>query len=228
MERQIHPRFIISVASRKQLAEEGVAATINQSLEKYPVASAVSFFAINNGIFITAIIGLKIAGFTAPALAFAGLIGRTTKRLRIPLHLAIAAGLAKIWPALTEVKVSRLMSPFTPTSDDNSVWHQRLQKSLDGVDKYGAAYLLASTTAGITTYALLFATIHTGVDVEGWIAWLGLSVDMEEALNETASSIAGAALFNSFCLPLRILLIPDTAKIMHHMYHDRFGKQPPG
>ena len=63
---------------------------INQSLDKYPVASAVGFFAINYGFFITATIGLKIAGFTAPALALAGLIGRTTKRLRIPLHLALA------------------------------------------------------------------------------------------------------------------------------------------
>merc|ERR1719174_1964999 len=80
----IMSRTIATTASRQQLSEQGVTAVLNETLDEYPMASFASFLAINYGFFLSFTLGLKMVGFTAPALALAGLIGRTTKRLRIP------------------------------------------------------------------------------------------------------------------------------------------------
>ena len=50
---------------------------------------------------------------------------------------------------------------------------------------------------------------------QGWIAWLGLGVDLATALNETGSSIAGAAVLNSLCLPLRCVCVFVCLRLCH-------------
>lgn len=143
----------------------------------------------------------------APDFAVGWLVMRMTARLRMPLNLAIAAPLSRFVPALSELKVSPLLTVFAAdeesaaklkaarerleTSPKLSEFSQRcIQKTFSGfskftswvegpIDKYGLSYFLASKVTNVSTLTGATYLSMQGMDLPGTLSSWGLSGDLQ-------------------------------------------------
>jgi len=144
-------------------------------------------------------------------LAFA--ISRPIKRIRLPLNIAAAATLARVFPSLTKINIMALSGLVTEKSspspekvgNENQTWAMKLwEKGSELINVYGAAYYFGSRAMGVTIIFSLYQAILHGLDVSWIISRFGVS----EALGETLGTWAAAVTFAAFLAPLNLAILP--------------------
>jgi hypothetical protein len=165
---------------------------------------------------------------------------RPFRRFRLPLDLAAATVVAKVFPAFARVRLSELanvmpgyryvqwhlgcrIQPRTlsclrrrrnrnrATAGDSSLVSKSVDKVFNVVDSYGAAYMMGSRLMGVGVVTALYFLIKQGVDVMPILAKLGV-----DELGTAAGSYAAAVVFSSAFYPVTLgitgYIVPVVAK----------------
>ncbi|CEG45055.1 uncharacterized protein PHALS_01382 [Plasmopara halstedii] len=146
------------------------------------------------------------------ALAFAA--SRPFRRFRLPLDLAVAAGVKRVFPALSKVRLSELASALPNRSriSNAGVLSTTMDRVKEVVDNYGAAYMMGSRLAGVAVVYSLYALIKQGVDVMPILVSLGM-----EGAGGALGDYAAAVVFGSTIYPLTLgasgYVVPVVAKL---------------
>jgi len=128
---------------------------------------------------------------SAFAMAFA--LNRALRRVKTPVDLVVAAGLAKAFPFLSRIRLAPVLvavrERFLPGRDIGA----RTQRVLDVLNEYGAAYFLAARWTGVVSTAVIYAGLRTGVDVDALLHAAGLSTATGAVLGTWAAAVVGSA-----------------------------------
>lgn len=165
------------------------------------------------------------AALAAPEFAVGLLVMMVTRRLRVPLNLALAAPLSAAFPALSKFKISPLLTAFAVSKEDQEALRSQFDQSnisdaakdrvragvrrlvqfgrfVEGpVDKYGLSYFVVSKATGASTLCGATHLSSVGLDVPGALAAWGFSGDLQE----DGGILAAACLLNVPCAPLHFL-----------------------
>lgn len=173
---------------------------INTAIENAPAETLLTYVALDAASIFTIFsilmqaqdaIGLQVPADFAVAFALA----RVVRKIRLPADIAVAGALAKLYPPLTQVRVSALWakrgSAATSSGDVTSApaatWlSDAATRASALMDTYGLAFLLSQRVfVGLPTVFLLYAALRAGVDVQaGLESW---------QLGALTTSVTGAA-----------------------------------
>jgi hypothetical protein len=149
------------------------------------------------------------AGLLAPELAVGWMASRLTRKFRQPLNFALSAAIVRVVPAVSELKVTALITGVAPDKQARDQWQrararvvERLpfmdtvfNKGRQGlewlngpVDKYGLAFYLAGKVTSLSTLLATAAVVRQGVDVVALLAGWGLTGEFSDALANLAGS----------------------------------------
>jgi hypothetical protein len=154
---------------------------LNESIERYPLETLTGYIAGDIGSIaltygIVMLLGIDGSADLAAALA----LSRLFRRLRFPLDLAVAAGLAKLYPPLSQVHVSRMLGSVVlldpqplPQAPPHSFpmlkarAHNALVVMLRLADEYGLAYKVSQRmVVGVVSVCSFYTLLRWGVDVQ--------------------------------------------------------------
>jgi len=186
---------------------------LNAAFETHPVASIACLLTSEMASIYGAHALLLAAHADIPAsFAVAFALSRTLRRARLPAELALAAGLARLVPALRAVRVTALLNalpaPRAATSAQltTSRWGRWLGRAGSAaratVDRYGAAYFVAARYLGVGIVLTLYGALGTGIDVAAYLERLGAS----PALGTTLGTWAAAVTMSSAVYPATVVL----------------------
>ncbi|KAJ0394943.1 hypothetical protein P43SY_001515 [Pythium insidiosum] len=179
-----------------------VVGKLNTAIRSHPGETIAVLFASDIGC-IGAMYGLlTLSGIEfSPEFALAFAASRPFRRVRLPLDLAAAAAVAKVFPAFTKVRLSELIPRMLSTADtaSPSMMSKSVDKVFNVMDSYGAAYMMGSRLMGVSVVSLLYVLIKQGVDVMPLLAQLGVQ-DVGTALG----SYAAAVVFSSALYPVTL------------------------
>jgi hypothetical protein len=158
-------------SSQKTLQQEPLWVTrLNTSLEAYPVETAIAYVALDAISVFSVYAVLTVAQVSVPgdfALAFA--ISRALRRFRLPVDIAVAAVLLRVYPPLSLVRPSRLIGLDTSTSQTKSVsgFVQRASAAVAlAADKFGLAFFVSQRLTGLASVSTIYFLIRNGINVE--------------------------------------------------------------
>ncbi|TMW60831.1 hypothetical protein Poli38472_000873 [Pythium oligandrum] len=182
---------------------------LNESIRSHPGETIAVLFASDIGS-IGAMYGLlSISGIEfSPEFALAFAASRPFRRVRLPLDIAAAAAVAKIFPAFSRVKLSELMNVMpgrqkaaleATGATSASVMSKSVDKVFGVIDSYGAAYMMGSRLMGVGVVTALYVLIKQGVDVMPILATLGV-----EEVGTALGSYAAAVVFSSAFYPVTL------------------------
>lgn len=85
-------------------------------------------------------------------------------------------------------------------------WARFATRWLEGpVNTYGAPFLLARWVTGLSLVGTTTALVHSGVDVTSYLGAFFAAPEDVATASTTASAVAGAMVFNTLTLPVRVL-----------------------
>mmetsp|Transcript_27405 Transcript_27405/g.49418 ORF Transcript_27405/g.49418 Transcript_27405/m.49418 type:complete len:376 (-) Transcript_27405:49-1176(-) len=228
------PRRMHSTGPATEPPKEGVqwqgrwskfASNWNTTLARRPQEAMATYLAAQSSTWLTLYTALSLSGAALlfpPELAAGWMVARLTKKLRQPANIALAAVAVRYVPALSEVKVSPLVTGFVADKKTREVWHAKrmeMEKNLpavrpvmDGiskgaaylqgpVDKYGLSLFFSGKVSSIGTIGISTALISNGVDLQSILAEWGI----DGGLGDVAGTLAGAAVLNAFLTPVHFL-----------------------
>ncbi|GLD91913.1 hypothetical protein PINS_up000446 [Pythium insidiosum] len=182
-----------------------VVGKLNNAIRSHPGETIAVLFASDIGC-IGAMYGLlTLTGIEfSPEFALAFAASRPFRRIRLPLDLAAAAAVAKVFPVFSKVRLSELIprreSMFASTeSGSSSMMAKSADKVFNVIDSYGAAYMMGSRLMGVSVVSLLYVLIKQGVDVMPLLAQLGV-----EDVGTALGSYAAAVVFSSALYPVTL------------------------
>jgi hypothetical protein len=174
---------------------------LNDAIANYRVEMIVLYIAADIASISVAYGVIDALGVTGSAdLALALGISRLLRRFRMPLDVAVAALLTRVYPPLGMVKVTRLFSsggggassppppaaaaaapPAAPAGAGASAAAAPaaaapaaptlLERAKALADRYGLALLVSQRMlVGLASVGLIYALLRSGVDVQGWLA----------------------------------------------------------
>ncbi|ETM43891.1 hypothetical protein L914_10803 [Phytophthora nicotianae] len=207
-------------AEQKPAVLDCVVDKLNDSIKKHPGETIAVLFASDIGS-IGAMYGvISLTGLEfSPEFALAFAASRPFRRFRLPLDLAVAAGVAKIFPVLSKVRLSDLTGALpnrantsTTTISSPGFMSKAMDKAKEVVDSYGAAYMMGSRLAGVGVVCSLYALIKQGVDVMPILASLGMG-GVGEALGGYAAAVVFGSAIYPFTLGVSGYIVPVVAKL---------------
>uniref|UniRef100_A0AAV1T362 Transmembrane protein n=1 Tax=Peronospora matthiolae TaxID=2874970 RepID=A0AAV1T362_9STRA len=182
-----------------------VVAKLNDSIQKHPGETIAVLFASDIGSIGATYGVLSVAGIdVSPEFALAFAASRPFRRFRLPLDLAVAAGVAKIFPALSRVQLSNLTGalPARASSSASSalsgsgIMAKAMGTAKEVIDNYGAAYMMGSRLAGVGVVCAFYALIKQGVDLMPILASFGV-----QEIGSTLGAYAAAVVLSSALYP---------------------------
>jgi len=180
---------------KKTLQQEPLWVTrLNTSLEAYPAETAIAYVALDAISVFSVYAVLSIAHVSVPgdfALAFA--ISRALRRFRLPVDIAVAAVLLRIYPPLSLVRPSRLIGLDTsaPTTSGVSGIIQRASAAVAlAADKFGLAFFVSQRLTGLASVSTIYFLIRNGINVEHVLT----SIFGADLVSLATGSGAGAAI----------------------------------
>jgi hypothetical protein len=156
--------------------------TLNHAIEQhrlYMVGCYIIGDALSVGATFGLVTALQLDVSADFALAFA--IARLTRRFRLPLDAAVAGILARLYPALAQVHLTRLLLNRPPGQGGFSApgekpgFFSKVTNALGGMldryggmlDRYGLAFTVAQRmVVGLATVGGIYSAIRAGVDVQ--------------------------------------------------------------
>ena len=166
---------------------------LNDALSRAPAATVTAFVALDAGSIFALFAAYSALGVTVPAdftAAFA--VSRLLRRFRFPVDAAVAAGLARLHPPLTLVRVDALMGGSgsgggsgSAAAAGTSMWSRASQAVRGTLERYGLAYFVASRcVVSVASVSSIFLALRTGVSIFG--------VDVTSAMAALESAVPGA------------------------------------
>eukprot|EP01059_Diplonema_ambulator_P031987 TRINITY_DN6061_c0_g1_i2.p1 TRINITY_DN6061_c0_g1~~TRINITY_DN6061_c0_g1_i2.p1 ORF type:complete len:247 (+),score=80.08 TRINITY_DN6061_c0_g1_i2:43-741(+) len=199
---------------------------VNNVMKKSPSNCMVYMLIARTGVFSFGSVVSGVVGVPVElALAFA--VTRPLKKVRLPLDMLGAVGLAKVFPVLKRIEVSKLLNGgfggAQPAMESVEKFWERYpnakhywDKSAVMVDSYGAAYFLARDLIGITV--CLFTTFLLTHDPFALTDSLLYYTGVSQATAHTFSAIAGGAILSSLSAPFILYAMPSAVKRMCTYY----------
>lgn len=171
--------------------------TINTAIARAPAETLIAYVGLDAlsifSIFTLLMQTHSSLGFDVPAdfaLAFA--LARLLRKVRLPVDIAVAAGISRIYPPLTRVRISTLWAPrgdapAVTSAQGSSSWvSATAARAGEVVDKYGLAFLLSQRVfVGLPVVFALYAALRAGVDVQHMLDGMNLGA--------LTTSVTGAA-----------------------------------
>lgn len=184
--------------------------SLNRAISNYPTVTGwiwlyhgPTFAGASYALLTAATMATGLGGLIPIELGPAFVIHGVTRRFRLPLVLAVAAGLSKLAPSLTTVPVTRMLaapfvsighlkSPPQPVRAGSLTDRYRkgrdwlvakgiaLDKAVGGsdmVNKFGLAYVVAGRCVGTASLIAIAAGLRQGVDIQPWMDSIGTSID---------------------------------------------------
>ncbi|KAK1948565.1 hypothetical protein P3T76_000854 [Phytophthora citrophthora] len=194
---------------------------LNDSIKKHPGETLAVLFASDIGSIGAMYGAISLTGIEfSPEFALAFAASRPFRRFRLPLDLAVAAGVAKIFPAFSKVRLSELTGALpngasasaSSTISSSGFMSKTMNKAKEVIDNYGAAYMMGSRIAGVGVVCSLYALIKQGVDVMPILASLGMG-EVGEALGGYAAAVVFGSVVYPFTLGVSGYIAPVVAKV---------------
>mmetsp|Transcript_13136 Transcript_13136/g.27135 ORF Transcript_13136/g.27135 Transcript_13136/m.27135 type:complete len:369 (-) Transcript_13136:32-1138(-) len=194
----------------------------NTSLSLHPQDTVVSLLAAQSTTWVALFASLSVVTSSnlgvvlSPDLAAGFLVARLTKKIRQPANIALAAGLARVFPGLSDVKVTPLVTGFVGNDAARRELESSKQKIetaipvmkkifdagsrgaawLAGpIDKYGLSFYLSGRITGLATVGLSTYMISCGIDMESVLSSWGISKELGSAVGTVAAASIGNTLF---------------------------------
>eukprot|EP01136_Pigoraptor_vietnamica_P041319 Opistho-1_new@14162 len=213
--------------------DPAVVRLLNTAIRKHPAEAIVSLFSLE----ILSIYGthavLVASGVEFPTeFAVAFVIGRALRRVRLPLELAVAAALTRVFPSLRRIKLTDLKHAmpliFRPREQQQEQQQQATSPSLvrravgalgDVMDSYGAAYLVSARFVGASIVMSLYTAMRAGgFDAQFIVDKLEvIGIHAGTGTGAVVGTWAGAVVLSSVFYPLTICcsayLAPNIARL---------------
>jgi len=210
---------------KKQGRWSNFASNWNSTLARRPQEALATYLAAQSSTWLTLYTALSLSGAALlfpPELAAGWMVARLTKKLRQPVNIALAVAAVRYVPALSEVKVSPLVTGFVADEQAREALHAKrmemekkmpaMRPVMDGlskgaaylqgpVDKYGLSLFLSGKVSSLGTIGISTALISNGVDLQSTLAEWGI----HGGLGEVAGTLAGSAVLNTFLTPIHFL-----------------------
>jgi hypothetical protein len=170
--------------------------SLNKSLESYPVETAIAYVVLDASSVISIFALYTFAQISVPAnFALAFGISRALRRFRLPVDIAVAAVLLKLYPPLSLVKPSRLLGIDTTSSSSSTTGAtgviQRAGATMaNAADKFGLSFFVSQRLTGLASVSTLYLLISSGMDVEATLS----SIFGADLVALATGSGAGAAI----------------------------------
>ena len=197
----------------------------NATLLRSPQTVVSTFLASQSTTWVCLYGGLSTlpSGIMAPELAVGWMASRLTRKFRQPLNLALSAAIVRVVPAVSELKVTPLITGVVPDKQAREQAARARAKVvaalpfMDGVftrgkaglewlngpvDRFGLAFYLAGKVTSLSTLLATTAVVRQGVDVVGVLAGWGLTGDFSDAL----ANLAGSGAMNAAFTPAHFAL----------------------
>lgn len=197
-----------------------LAARLDAAFEQHPRASVVALLGSEMVSVLGVYAAIAAAGASPPPeLAAAFVLNRLARRARLPLELATAAGLLRVWPILGRVRLTALLAalPTLLRPVPTGALAKLAARARAVVDRYGIAYLLAARFVGVATTLGFFVALRLGTPLDHLLdalsALLG-SASVSSAgsqIGRVLSTWAAAVLVSSSLYPLTIALVARVA-----------------
>jgi hypothetical protein len=160
---------------------------INDAIERFPVETMVLYVASDISAIFFAYNLVDAAGYAGDAdLALALAMSRVVRRVRLPLDVGVAALLARAYPPLTQVHISRLFSRVSgggggggggAAGPPPSTAQRFVDAAKRVADQYGIAFLASQRmVVGLASTAGIYVALKSGVDVQGTLAAYGFEL----------------------------------------------------
>ena len=168
--------------------------SLNKSLAEYPLETAIAYVALDAASVLSIFALYTLVQVSVPtdfALAFG--ISRALRRFRLPVDVAVAAVLLKLYPPLSLVHPSRLLGidMSAPTTTGVSGVLQRASATVAlAADKFGLAFFVSQRLTGLASVSTLYLLISNGMDVEAALS----SIFGADLVALATGSGAGAAI----------------------------------
>ncbi|KAF1793951.1 hypothetical protein GQ600_25625 [Phytophthora cactorum] len=219
-QQQVRMGGVVSRCPKTALLDR-VVDKLNDSIKRHPGETIAVLFASDIGS-IGAMYGvISLTGLEfSPEFALAFAASRPFRRFRLPLDLVFAAGVSKVFPAFSKVRLSDLTGALpnranasaSSTISNSGFMSKTMGKAKEVIDNYGAAYMMGSRLAGVGVVCSLYALIKQGVDVMPILASLGMG-----EVGEALGGYAAAVVFGSAIYPLTLgvsgYIVPVVAKL---------------
>ena len=167
-----------------------------------------------------------------PELAVGWMAARLTRRMRMPINVAIAAGAVRVAPALSALTVTPLLTGLQPGDAKalDAKWmstraylegtqpvgaHRDTMRGvmdrIEGfgrwvqgpVDQYGLALFLSGKVSWLATLLTVSVATRHGLDIQPTLVWLGMGAD---GLQSSMGCLAAAAGMNIAFTPAHFYL----------------------
>ena len=183
---------------------------MNTAIAKYPVETTVGFFIMDAGSVVgMATLLATVLHWEVPVdLAVAFAISRMLRRIRLPVDVGFAALLARLYPPLTQVNllrhlVKRYRGAAPPPGEPRSMGRAAMDTFATIVDKYGLALMVSQRMfVGLASVTTIYAALRAGVDVQSYLA--GVGVDISN-VGKLAGQWAGGAIMAAPFFPVVVL-----------------------
>jgi hypothetical protein len=190
-------------------------------LSTYLASQSASWFALFS------VMSSLSVGIFPPELAVGWMTSKLTRKFRQPVNVGMAAAVIKVAPALSELKVTPLMTGFVADkkfSEDVAAKRATMEEKLPflkpgiaagvkgaawlqgPVDTYGLALFLSGKATGVATLVGVTLLVKQGVDVTSVLETYGLVGDAAEGAAGKIGALAAAAGCNAFLTPLHFIL----------------------
>jgi hypothetical protein len=188
-------------------------AVLNEALALHPLETVAAYIGMDIASIGGAYLALTALSVDVPAdFAVAFAASRLLRRVRLPVDLAVAGVLAKLYPPLTMVQPTKVFGgAFAPGAGAEGAaaspaggvvgFLRRSGQSFARVlDRYGLAFLVAQRMfVGLTSVTSIYLALRFGVDVQGWLSsTVGLSLG---SAGKVAGTWAAAACVAAFGFP---------------------------
>jgi len=164
-------------------------------------------------------------GIFPAELAVGWMASKLTRKFRQPLNIGLAAGLIKVAPRLSDLKVTPLVTGFVADKKFNEeaaakrakleTQYPFLKPGIDAaakaatwlqgpVDQYGLALFLTGKFTGVATLLGVTVLVREGMDVGSVLESYGLAGEV--SASSKVGALAAAAGCNSLLTPMHFLL----------------------
>jgi len=146
---------------------------MNDAIDRHPLETGVAYVLLDIssivGVYALLHYGLHVDVPADFAIAFG--ISRLLRRVRTPVDVGVAALLARLYPALTQVQLTRVFARFSrsqapPGSAPPGLLMSAVAAAGRIMDQYGLAFMGAQRLVGMVSVASIFALLRAGVDVQ--------------------------------------------------------------
>lgn len=178
---------------------------MNDAIERFPVETMVLYVASDISCIFFAYNLIDAIGYAGDAdLALALALSRLLRRIRLPVDISVAALLAKAYPPLTHVNISRLFSRGAQPSGSDVAPPDAKQRFLAAVkhvaDRYGIAFLMSQRmVVGLASTGGIYLALRSGVDVQGMLGVYGF--DLAGSAGQLAGRYAAAMCVAALAFP---------------------------